>query len=331
MQVKHFFASANSGIGFLDRFCNLNAGSDDQFTYVIKGGSGTGKSSLMKKIGEYFAEKGEKVEFIHCSTDTNSLDGIRLASHNICMVDGTAPHVQEAKIPEVEDRIINVGEFISPNVSKYKEQIKDILKEKAKLFAYAYLYLESANKIAKINKKLCENQNYDLVESKARSILTKICSAKIGRKATERKLFSGAVCENGIFTFDDINQFCSVFVIKGNLCFCDAVLNEIKKGLLDNGIDITTFSNVVLPEMLDGIYIPSLDILIKSQVKNAGELEKFNDKQIDTLVKKAGECIAKSKLLHEKLEKCYIENVDFAKLNLLCDKLILDIENRIKC
>ena len=331
MQVKHFFASANSGIGFLNYFCNLNAGSDNHFTYVIKGGSGTGKSSLMKKIGEYFAERGEKVEFIHCSTDTNSLDGVRLVSHNILIVDGTAPHVQDAKIPEVEDRIVNVGEFISPNVSKYKKQIKDILTEKAKLFSCAYLYLESANKIAKINKKLCENQNLDLVTSKAESILEKICSAKISRKATERKLFSGAVCENGIFKFDDINNFSAIYTIKGNLCFCEAVLDEIKKGLLDSGIDITTFANVILPEVIDGIYIPSLDIIIKTQVKNAGELEKFNDKQIDVLVKKAGECIAKAKLFHEKLEKYYVENVNFAKLNFLCDKLILDIENRIKC
>ena len=43
---------------------------------IIKGGSGIVKSSFMKKLGESMIEKGFDVEYHHCSSDNNSVDGV---------------------------------------------------------------------------------------------------------------------------------------------------------------------------------------------------------------------------------------------------------------
>ena len=47
-----YFASANSFEGFKSNFAKIFAPEEYERIYIIKGGPGTGKSSLMKRISE---------------------------------------------------------------------------------------------------------------------------------------------------------------------------------------------------------------------------------------------------------------------------------------
>lgn len=90
--TTHFFLGANSGRGFqnlFDRFCV----SEDHYDLVVlKGGPGVGKSTMMKRIGEAMEGRGEQVEYLYCSGDPNSLDGVHIPRIRTAIVDGTAPH-----------------------------------------------------------------------------------------------------------------------------------------------------------------------------------------------------------------------------------------------
>ena len=54
---KHFLASANSCNGFLNFFDNINSNKNG-FTYILKGGPGTGKSTIMKTIANSYKNRG---------------------------------------------------------------------------------------------------------------------------------------------------------------------------------------------------------------------------------------------------------------------------------
>ena len=95
--TTHFFLGANSGLGFqslFDRFC---APEDHYDLVVLKGGSGCGKSTLMRRVGEAMEAAGETVEYLHCSGDPDSLDGIQIPRLRTAFVDGTAPHAAATK------------------------------------------------------------------------------------------------------------------------------------------------------------------------------------------------------------------------------------------
>ena len=64
-----------------------------QAIYILKGGPGCGKSSLMHRVAQRAEEAGESVEYIQCSGDPDSLDAILLPGRKTAIVDGTAPHV----------------------------------------------------------------------------------------------------------------------------------------------------------------------------------------------------------------------------------------------
>ena len=77
-----YFAAANTFSGFKSNFKSVFAPEKFDRIFIIKGGPGTGKSTLMKRIGEYFAPKRYEVTRFLCSSDTSSLDGLTVSLRN---------------------------------------------------------------------------------------------------------------------------------------------------------------------------------------------------------------------------------------------------------
>jgi len=88
-----FFLGANSGDGFHSLYDSFVDCAEGDFLWVIKGGPGCGKSSFMRHIARAAENAGCEVEYILCSGDPDSLDGIYLRDLRTAYVDGTAPHV----------------------------------------------------------------------------------------------------------------------------------------------------------------------------------------------------------------------------------------------
>ena len=92
--IKRIFPGGNTAQGFYSFYESVLQGMDRIF--IIKGGPGTGKSSLMRRIGLAMADRGYNVEFLCCSSDNDSLDGIIISELKLAMVDGTAPHEESS-------------------------------------------------------------------------------------------------------------------------------------------------------------------------------------------------------------------------------------------
>lgn len=87
-----YFLGANSQEGFYSLYDNITDPQRGEELKIIKAGPGGGKSGFMRRIGEAMEQAGTQVEYIHCSGDPDSLDGIRLPRLGIAYIDGTAPH-----------------------------------------------------------------------------------------------------------------------------------------------------------------------------------------------------------------------------------------------
>ena len=108
---RHYFPGNNTPQGFFSYYDYILPGNEAEKIICLKGCPGSGKSTLMKKIGQMFADAGEDVDFLHCSADENSLDGIILKNRRKAVIDGTSPHITDPELPGAAGRILNLGDY----------------------------------------------------------------------------------------------------------------------------------------------------------------------------------------------------------------------------
>ncbi len=139
-----YFAASNSAGGFYSDYEACFDHPRVQRVYAVKGGPGTGKSRFLRDVAVYAQQNGYQAEYIYCSSDPDSLDGVILYNGKRCMalLDATAPHVYEPKHPGVREEIINLGVFWnSALLEDQKEQINALNTKKSAAWRSAYRYL----------------------------------------------------------------------------------------------------------------------------------------------------------------------------------------------
>ncbi len=135
-----YFIGANTAKGFVNYASELYAGL--RKVYILKGGPGTGKSTLMRRVAEAAERKGITVERHFCSSDSDSLDGVILRELSAGITDGTSPHVMEARCPGAREEILDPGAFWDARLLEGRcDEIASLTDRKAGLYASIYKYL----------------------------------------------------------------------------------------------------------------------------------------------------------------------------------------------
>mgnify|MGYP003317514924 CR=1 FL=1 len=153
-----FFLGANTPDGFVSFFDELYNPYNSCTAYIIKGGPGTGKSTLMKKIGQTALDKGYNAEYVYCSSDGKSLDGLIVPELNLSVADGTSPHTLEPKFPGAAESIINPGDFWNKEkLRSSADKIRTLTLENSLHHRRSSAYLASAGKIYNESMRICRS------------------------------------------------------------------------------------------------------------------------------------------------------------------------------
>lgn len=139
-----YFVASNGASGFISYYPNCFDHRRIGHLYAIKGGPGTGKSRFLRDVASYGGELGWYAEFIYCSSDVNSLDGVILSRGERCiaLLDATAPHVYEPTRPGFREDIVNLGVFWDGRrLAKEHERIERLNAQKNAAYQRAYAYL----------------------------------------------------------------------------------------------------------------------------------------------------------------------------------------------
>ena len=82
-ETRHYFPGNNTPEGFFSYYRYILTQREANKIICIKGGPGTGKSTFMKAVGSRLEKKGLNIDYLHCSADAESLDGIVLKDEKI--------------------------------------------------------------------------------------------------------------------------------------------------------------------------------------------------------------------------------------------------------
>ena len=137
---------AMTGDGFVHFFNEIADMWDLKKLYILKGGSGIGKSTFIKKFVEL--HKDRDIVLIYCSSDSGSLDGAVVPDLRVGIVDGTLPHIIDHRYPGLCEEMVDLSQFINGAKLKKKgisrPQIAMLMAGKQQAYANASKELKNA-------------------------------------------------------------------------------------------------------------------------------------------------------------------------------------------
>ena len=335
--VSRYFLGANSRYGFYslyDDFVNLKSG---DFLWVIKGGPGCGKSTFMKKLGAALENAGAPVEYIHCSGDPDSLDGVWFPSLRTGYVDGTAPHVIEAVYPGSASLYLDLGTFYDAEaLEKDLSAVVELNSRYKDLYARAYDYLAASAVSGTGN--FGELRSAAAVEKTRRKLYAAAArefKGPGGGGSVRRRFLSAVSCKGRITLTETLKagyerlwqldselglapvflETCAQFLDENNYGYIlcpDPLDPRLPEALLipERSLAIVSFTSVDIPEENTRTF--RLDELTDSDLlKKLRPKLRQAKKTSEELLSMGIETLAEAKKLHDELESVYNPHVDF--------------------
>lgn len=339
MQGIHYFAGANTARGFTSCFDSILPRAQQKRMYYIKGGPGVGKSTLMKRFAFLAQEKGLEVEYFHCSSDPDSLDGVALPAPGIGMMDGTAPHVYDPVLPGARDTLISLGDFLDEKaLMPHAGEIAELQRQMSVRFARCYRYLAAAEQV------LCAAPPAQENAVKVREIVeewTKRLPLR-GGTGTVRRLFASAHTPKGLVERTDLSYFerrVTVDVPFG--AHGTGLLRRIADKAAERGLDAVLLLDPLIPERIEHVVIPAHGLAFctgRKTAESTGEWleadalfdasgvqereQGFDRNACELLWQRAHEQLAQAKKLHDELEHFYIRSMDFEGWRRTFDRIV---------
>ena len=335
-----YFLGANAPDGFYSLYPELIDLERARAVYILKGGPGCGKSTLMRRVGERMEQAGLETEYILCSGDPDSLDGLVLPQLGVAIVDGTAPHVVEAKYPAVVERYVDLGQsYDAAGLQDIREEIIGAMDGYPACYQRAYRCLGAAERLREdMRAALLTDAAGEKLARRARGILARELRPRSGgQKGRVKQRFLGAVTHKGVLClYDTAFAQCSrVYELADRDGLAHELLIHLLAGAVEGGYDAVACPNPMAPSRLAHLLVPQRGLAF---VSTAGEtaLPRPADRRIHldgaaegdvlrrdrprlhfarkvsaALIGEAVASLSQAKAMHDRLEALYNPYVDF--------------------
>lgn len=325
MSDLHLFAGGNTSQGFYSCFEDILPPQERRRMFYIKGGPGVGKSTIMRRVAKAAADAGQRVEYFHCSSDPDSLDGIALPDLGWAMMDGTAPHVYDPVTPGARDTLVSLGDYLDEAAMRPKaKEIGALQEEISQRFRRCYRFLSAAGQLAKLSAPM--ELHRDAIHGLAQEWTADL--PRRGGHGSCRRLFATAFTPKGVrdvLPMDDLT-------VHWAECPASACLTplwqEVSWTACWRGLPVVHLVHPLWPEELEGVLLPRQKLLFRAcapgshpeairwdrlakEEKSSEQEQSYDRNAYELMVQRALEQLTCAKALHDELESHYVGHMDF--------------------
>lgn len=351
-----FLLGAVSPMGFSGYFSQVLGVTGKKRSVLIKAGPGCGKSTLMKKIGTHLSDKGYEVELIHCSSDPDSLDGVICRETGFSIVDATAPHTLEPLYPVACEEILSLYQLLDKSkLQANRGEIAELFRRCSSLQERAARYITAAGALLSDTMRMADSCiDHAKAKAFAAHLSDKYLPRAEGTGQEECRLLSATTCKGQVFYEETVCKLADktlVILDDEQGAASKFILRALRDAALVKGQRIITCYCPMAPhEKIDHLLLPELGLAFTTSnsfhpCKQAAQQRvihcsrfihddtlrlrrqrlRFNRKAAAELLRQASMLQAEAKANHDKLEKYYMEAVDFTALDKIAKELIHEL------
>ncbi len=345
-----YFLGSSGKNGFFSCFSQLTPKIEGQYTFIIKGGPGTGKSSMMKKIASKIEDMDIECERIFCSSDPSSLDGIIIPSLRVSIADGTSPHTIDPDYPGATGEIVNLGDcWDKKHLFDNKEKIIELTDKNKACHMRSRRFIESAFSIFGDGEKICRKAlDKERIIRYASRLAKRHFKKPEGKIGLEKIRLLDAVTPKGYyFLSETVNCLCDeIIVFSDDFGVAAAVLIEqLRTYALASGYSVISspsvsregsIRHIIIKELSLGFFTsdklcdlnlnPTRTVSLRRFYSSDELLShrarlSFSGKAAKELLNEAVCALKLAKNIHDELEAVYIEAMDFEKTEKITNAL----------
>lgn len=345
-----YFLGCNTPDGYFSLFPQFTEPAAGWRCILIKGGPGTGKSTLMKRVAAHCRRRGCDVEEIHCASDCDSLDGVVLPGPRIVLLDATPPHALEPRCPGAVEQPLSLCDcWDEEALRSHRDEIVALSEEIAAHHRQAVRYLGSAAALLREVRQIADRYtDHEKILRYAHSLAERELPDRGGKGAEQQRLLSavtnkGAVLWNGTLEVSGMRMLC---IEDPYGATAPAVIAALRQEALLRGYRIITCPCAVSPrEKYDHLLIPEAGLgfvtanrfhpvtaqgrAIHAQrftdmeaMKQYRVRVRFLQKAAEMLLTQAAEAMAAAKDRHDALEQYYRSATDFSRIDSLTQEFL---------
>ncbi len=332
-----YFLGANTASGFRSLYGGFCRGEGD-YLRIVKGGPGTGKSGFMRAVGRACARRGYDVEYVRCSGDPASLDGVYIPALRLGYVDGTAPHVAEPGVFGADSDYVNLGIFCrTPLSASDAARAAEISASYKARYARAYALLAAG---AQLEKALEPPPPDEKAAERARETLRALVARfapEGGGPGTLARRFGGAVSCEGLLRDESGIALCKLIYCCEDGCgLAASALAAARDEALARGLRVIEVLSPFDGGTTEGVVLPALSAAFVCAAPSAGNVKrvaldrlcgsldeiKQRRRALRAARRERGRCVeaacgvlGEAKALHDALEAVYRPYMDFPSLD----------------
>ena len=348
--ARALFPGAMGPDGFISCFDQLIDENILQRRLILKGGPGVGKSTFMRRLHTKLCHADQPSTLCFCSGDPDSLDAVVLPHAGLLILDGTAPHIIDPKIPGARDSIINLGECLDEAALRPRlKHIKTCMADHAAASRRARAYMKAAHAVAQDNATLIASCIDPIKFRRMTDALISAVLAVRGETAEDpikRSVITDAITPKGeLCLLSESTQHRVIRLVRHQNMDLTPAFSLLCHAALHAGYDVEAHLDPTSPGSLRHLSIPALSTLITTSdtlvseqtfdfaasipqgalLRHECALEQ-GISSVSQLLHRAVSAMQQAKQLHDELETFYIPNMDFSKWQTIFDRTLESLQ-----